>query len=433
MKKTLAILMVLVFSVGCSTVESIPNINEQQADVAIADGKDSTEVLASPFIYEGITVEGIDVSGTNLESAQELLRQEFGHELSREITINYGDKSYTYILEDLGYDINFEQTAKEALKIGREGSEEERLEIIDNLANNPVDIELVTSLDESKIDNATAEIREDINVSPVTPEYSFDFETEQVVAINGENGLELNEVALKESIKAAVNDGVENIEAPVDEIMVAEDAQANAARINGIIGDAESTFNAGFWPRAENVRVSNRYLDGVVVGPGETWSFNDEIGQTTYEKGYQEAVVINENNEQVPGMGGGVCQTSTALYHALIEAEVQIVNRVPHTQIMPYSPPGLDAAIEYGSAELAFRNDYDFPVLIRAYDDGAGWIRLEIWGDTNVKSHETTLFSEQLPNASDGGLMYASYRRNEDTGEVEYIGDSYYPPVSTWQ
>lgn len=419
MKKMLPVFMALGIFVGCTTVEAIPNVYDQ-GQIFYSD---STEVLSSPFIYEGVRVEGLDVSGTNLESIKPILEEGLGKKLDESLTIVYGDKTKTLSLKDLGYSINYDNIAKEALKIGRDGSDEERLALIEDLKTNPVDIKAELVLNEKVVQDLAKSLASEVDVKPVEAEYSYDSATDSVVATSGVNGHKLNQGKLVEDIKAAAGN-TDKVEAEIESINVAENAQENAKRVNGVIGFAESRFNTGFWERVENIRVSTLALDNLVLGPGETFSFNDYIGDTTYEKGYQQSIVIDENNREVPGMGGGVCQTSTALYHAALKSDLMIINRSPHTQFMPYSPGGLDAAVEYGSADLAFTNDFDFPILIKSYYE-PGYITFTIYGDTNVKDYDVSIFSEQF--AYNG---YSAYKRNEATGEVTYLGDTVYPPAN---
>ena len=417
MKKILP--LVLVFLVGCSSVQSLPNVNEK-LDLNYSDDKD---LLSSSLIYEGVTIEGIDVSGTNLQSVKPLIEEELENKLNQEVKLTYEDKEFTYTLKDLGYYIDIEKTSKNALALGREGTDEERLEKIKDIKNNPVDVPAEVELQESQMNGIIEEISDDIYIQPVYPEYRYDWDNGKVIAENGKTGYNVNKEELKNSLVKAIEDETYTVEIPVNIVETVENAQEQAARVNGVIGSGESYFRTGFWARVENIRVSTEALDGVVLAPGETFSFNDYIGDTTSDKGYQMAVVIDENNKEVDGMGGGVCQTSTCLYHAVLRADLQIINRVPHTQFMSYSPGGLDAAIEYGSADLAFRNDFDFPILIRSYYE-PGYIQFKIYGDTNVKNYDVSIFSEQI-----GSNSYSAYKKNEATGEVIYLGATIYPPA----
>lgn len=416
MKKILPLF--LIFLVGCSSVQSLPNVNEK-LDVKYSDEKD---ILSSSLIYEGVTIEGTDVSGTNLQSVKPIIQDKLDAKLDQEVKLTYEDKEFKYTLRDLGYYIDLEQTAKKALAVGRDGTDEERLAYIKDIKKNPVDVLAEVNLQEASMNGIIDKIADDIYVRPVNPEYKYDWDNDKVIAEEGQTGYNVDKDKLKESLVKAIEDKSYEIEIPVNVVKAVENAQEQAARVNGVIGYGESNFRTGFWERIENIRVSTEALDGVVLAPGETFSFNDYIGDTTYDKGYQMAVVIDENNNQVDGMGGGVCQTSTCLYHAVLRSDLQIINRVPHTQYMSYSPGGLDAAIEYGSADLAFRNDFDFPILIRSYYE-PGYIQFKIYGDTNVKNYDVSIFSEQI-----GSNSYSAYKKNEGTGEVIYLGDTIYPP-----
>ncbi|MCI8424508.1 MAG: VanW family protein [Adlercreutzia sp.] len=117
--------------------------------------------------------------------------------------------------------------------------------------------------------------------------------------------------------------------------------------------------------RRENIRLGAEAIDGVVIQPGEEFSFNDVVGDTTSENGYQEAPVIN-NGEVAQGDGGGVCQVSTALYNAAVKADLEITERHPHSVPSDYAPIGLDATIVYGTFDLRIRNNTDHPVTIHA-------------------------------------------------------------------
>lgn len=117
--------------------------------------------------------------------------------------------------------------------------------------------------------------------------------------------------------------------------------------------------------RRENIRLATEAIDGTVIEPGGTFSFNDVVGDTSAERGYQEAAVINDG-QVAQGDGGGVCQVSTALYIAAVKADMEIVERHPHSVPSDYAPIGLDATIVYGSFDLRLKNNSDAPMVIHA-------------------------------------------------------------------
>ena len=120
-----------------------------------------------------------------------------------------------------------------------------------------------------------------------------------------------------------------------------------------------------------NAALCLQHLDGTVIGPGETFSFNKTVGTWSRDKGYRRAPV-SYGGLLVDSWGGGVCQTSTTLYNAALLAGLQVVERHKHHYAPTYIPPGRDAAVAYPNIDLCLRNPYDFPITIRGKVTGSG-------------------------------------------------------------
>jgi vancomycin resistance protein YoaR len=99
--------------------------------------------------------------------------------------------------------------------------------------------------------------------------------------------------------------------------------------------------------------------------PGDTFSYNEVVGPRTIREGFRKAPVIVKG-ELVPGDGGGVCQVSTTVYMAALQAGLQIVQRSHHAFPIHYAPPGLDATVVYGAIDLRFRNNTPCPIALVA-------------------------------------------------------------------
>lgn len=132
-----------------------------------------------------------------------------------------------------------------------------------------------------------------------------------------------------------------------------------------VIGEYQAISQSEDAGRSENIRLATEAIDGTVIEPGGTFSFNETVGNTSAERGYKEAAVIR-NGEVAQGDGGGVCQVSTALYIAAVKADLEIVERHPHSVPSDYAPIGLDATIVYGSFDLQLKNNTDHPMTIHA-------------------------------------------------------------------
>jgi len=119
----------------------------------------------------------------------------------------------------------------------------------------------------------------------------------------------------------------------------------------------------------ENALSAARALHGVVVRPGETFSFTRRVGPWTADRGYRRAPV-SYDGELILATGGGVCQTSTTLYGAALLGGMKIVERHRHFWPVNYARPGLDAAVAYPEIDLRFRNPLPAAVRIRTRRSG---------------------------------------------------------------
>lgn len=122
------------------------------------------------------------------------------------------------------------------------------------------------------------------------------------------------------------------------------------------IGSYEAISQSDDNERAENLRLAAEAINGYVIEPGATFSFNEVVGDTTAERGYKEAPVLYSSGLGSSD-GGGICQVSTALYIAAVKADLEIVERHPHSVPSDYAPIGLDATIVYGSRDLRIKNN----------------------------------------------------------------------------
>ena len=129
---------------------------------------------------------------------------------------------------------------------------------------------------------------------------------------------------------------------------------------------AYETFYGGVANRIHNVQLVAHLIDGTLIRPGSTFSFNGTTGERTAEKGFLEAPVII-NGELQTGLGGGVCQVSTTVFNAAYEAGLDITARTNHALYISHYPLGRDATVNYPDTDLKFVNDSRNWMLLRTY------------------------------------------------------------------
>ncbi len=128
----------------------------------------------------------------------------------------------------------------------------------------------------------------------------------------------------------------------------------------------------------QNILRATDELTGVVLESGEVFSFNEQIGPYTEEKGYRpERSFVRKGIQNTSG--GGVCQVASTLYNAAKRAGLEILERVPHSQEVDSVGPGMDATLAYGVADLKFKNSYPFPIKIVS-NISKDQLKIEIWG-----------------------------------------------------
>ncbi len=151
-------------------------------------------------------------------------------------------------------------------------------------------------------------------------------------------------------------------------------ADVNNLGIKELIGKGESLFAGSIPNRIFNIKKAAENMNGILVAPGETFSFNKYVGDISAAGGYKSAYIIKEGRT-VLGDGGGVCQASTTLFRAILAAGLPVEERTAHAYRVHYyeedSQPGFDATIFTPSVDLKFKNDTPTYILIQTTVDEA--------------------------------------------------------------
>lgn len=165
--------------------------------------------------------------------------------------------------------------------------------------------------------------------------------------------------------------------------------------------------------RTTNLRIASKAINGTIIEPGETFSFNKVVGQRTTAKGYKKAHVFSGSNTTM-GVGGGVCQVASTMFNTALLANVSIVERHQHSQRVTYVPLGRDAAIQWGSADFKWKNNTGTPIMIKMSVKN-GKISCKFYTCQNVNPKKVKLSVSQsgknftLRRSVSGKVNYTAY------------------------
>lgn len=160
------------------------------------------------------------------------------------------------------------------------------------------------------------------------------------------------------------------------------------------LASTKTTLNAANLNRTGNVRLSASAINGKILKPGEVFSYNETVGERTYEQGYKDASVYVSSGIE-DQLGGGICQTSSTLYMSILRARLEIVERYNHSYTVVYAPLGEDATVYWGSLDFKFANSLEMPIKIIAFQE-KDYVVVKILGtktDDHIVKIETLVLS----------------------------------------
>ena len=139
--------------------------------------------------------------------------------------------------------------------------------------------------------------------------------------------------------------------------------QFQSALFRDVLGEGTTSFNASLVGRTTNVKLACDFCNGVILNPGDEFSYNDTVGPRTYARGFKDAIVYSGATAE-DGVGGGICQVSSTIYYAVLRADLEVVERKAHSRTVTYVPLGEDATVAWGYIDFRFKNDTDYPIRL---------------------------------------------------------------------
>ena len=161
-----------------------------------------------------------------------------------------------------------------------------------------------------------------------------------------------------------------------------------------LLSSFSTRYDASNYPRTTNLKLAMSKLNGVVVGSGETFSYNKTLGKRTEEAGYQYAGGYAAGGV-VQTLAGGICQISSTLYDAVVYANLDIVERHNHMFLAGYVGAGKDATVVYGSLDFKFKNTRKYPIMIKT-SIGNGVAKIDIYGIKEEVEYDVDIVTTTL-------------------------------------
>ena len=340
-------------------------------------------------IYPNVSVGGIPFGGKTREDVTAYWAQRNEPFADTQFELKFKTIIATISGNDieLGYDANL--SATQAYLVGRSGKWLSDINV--TFFQKSVDLAPYFRWKESVLTDKLTELSAQVDI-PVE-DALFAFAGGKVTAFKpSKEGQKLNIEKAKKSIRealgaaAATNQQRITIALPVETIRPAINTHnTNAFGIKELIGSGYSEFTGSIPGRIHNVVLAASRLNGVLIKPGEELSFNNTIGDISAATGYQSAYIIKEGRT-VLGDGGGVCQVSTTLFRAALNAGLPIIERRAHAYRVHYYEeggykPGLDATVFSPSVDLVIKNDTPTYILIQTKTDTKNLtLRFELYG-----------------------------------------------------
>jgi vancomycin resistance protein YoaR len=330
-------------------------------------------------VYPGVMVNNINFGGKNQDEVKTYFDQRNEKIKNSQLVFIYEDKVSSVSAKDINLGFDSSLLAVQAMSLGRSGNTLSDMSLLLQAYLNGVYLKPSYTFFPEKLKVILFPLTSVINKDPVNA--IFTFENNRVTAFTqSENGQEVNFEELNKKIYEKIPEIVQSekqkmITIPLS-IKILEPEittdKVNNLGIKELIGVGTSLYQGSIEGRIYNVGLASLRVNGALIKPNEIFSFNQTVGDVSSLTGYKQAYII-QNGRTVLGDGGGVCQVSTTLFRAALDAGLPIVERWAHAYRVHYyeedSDPGIDATVYNPSNDLKFKNDTGKHILIQMTND----------------------------------------------------------------
>lgn len=391
------------------------------------------------------------------------------------IVLKYKEFSYLLNLQELGVCFDVETAVEEAYSIGRTQHVVEDLWEYIEVMNHTIDIASELQYKEDILDECMVRISNQL--PDKVQEYDYQIEKDKLIIYSGKSGVALNSELLKQRIlenlrqrkydevieiptyetfpqeidlqaihkniftkpkdayytenpfiiheqKIGIDFDIQNAQNKIDMAPNSEKYTIDLNLTNpnvfvkdlNVFPDKLSTFSTKYVNnpnRTTNLMLAANKINGTVLMPGESFSFNRVVGERTIAAGYKNAAIF-VNGEVEDGLAGGICQISSTLYDAVIGANLEIKERHNHSKLTSYLPGGKDATVVWKRLDFQFVNNREYPIKIEMSVQN-GNATATIYGIKSAEEYEITIESQRVGVAG-AYTVYQAYKVYHQNG-----------------
>ncbi len=357
------------------------------------------DIAKDALIEEGVYIGGVDVGGMTAEEATTAVNDYVESLKSKNITLVGPKGNMKLTLEEMGVTANTSAAVQEAVSVGRSGNLIKRFKSLQDLETQTIVIDMGLSIDKQATAQQIYNNTDSINIKAI--DNGLKRENGSFVYVPGQTGNEVDIVTAVNELNAHIGTeweaaAIDNAEFTLTSIISQpRGTEEELAKVQDLLGSFTTNYSTSGWGRAKNVENGAAKINGTVLYPGDELSVYELVSPFNNENGYELAGSYL-NGETVQSYGGGICQVSTTLYNAALEAELEITMRFNHSMIVNYVDPAADAAIAGTYKDLRFKNPYDYPVYIEGSCAGRN-ITFSVYGvETRDENRTVTYVSETV-------------------------------------
>ena len=374
-------------------------------------------------ICDNIYINNINLSGMTKKEALQALDNQRTTDESKTVTLKIQDKKVDAFLKELGFagEDGEEEIVDEAVSYGKKGNLWMRYRQMKRLEKEPLVINEEYTVSRKKVKALLKEKAGDILQGPENASLSRASDG-KVSIVAEKEGEVIDYKATTEQLYQDLNDNWKHDDFEEEVVIKTEKPEVTKEDLKDMTDELGSySTDAGGGERWTNLKTGSSKLNGVILQPGEELSVYKLTAPYDEEHGYAEGTAY-ENGQVVPAYGGGICQVSTTLYNAVIYAELEVVERHPHSMTVDYVEPSRDAAITDGTMDFRFKNSNDTPIYIYGEIDSNNQLRMVIYGKETRPKNRTIEFESETLSVDQYSITY-KINSSLNFGAMQYAGN----------